>query len=524
MTKNEFIPITETPYVSELAKDYLLGKDIGINNPLVTDYEGIFKLAKSKNFSLENRNILVEVLLNQYKKDSVELNENSQVYRNILDLKESSTFSFTTGQQIHIFLGPLFFIYKIQSLLRHVKNFNASNNGIKAVPVFWMASEDHDLNEINYIKLYGETHTWEAEAGNAVGRILCKGLPELIDKIEERADKTAENIKLFKLFRSHYKSDRTLAAATRSLLNEIFGEEGLLIVDPDDKRLKQSFAEISKREIEEKILFNNYNEQNSIIKKHGFEPRVNAQEINFFWLENSKRIKLKIKNSKIVKGDSDEELTLEIILQHIDKLSPNVITRPLYQETILPNILYLGGGAELEYWLPLQETFQKLGIQFPALIQRDSVLYISNKNFDSFNKIGLKWWQLFQDEKKLVDLYNELIKDDSHNISNILNSIQSSIEHLSETLKVKEIKSGLIFKEISDIQKGMIRLSNQLSDEELKTKAKDPVFARIIKIKEKLFDKKQERNDFVVGNYFVLHHFNLEFEKIEPVLNFNLVD
>ena len=126
--------------------------------------------------------------------------------------------------------------------------------------------------------------------------------------------------------------------------------------------------------------------------------------------------------------------------------------------------------------------------------------------FDSFNKIGLKWWQLFQDEKKLVDLYNELIKDDSHNISNILNSIQSSIEHLSETLKVKEIKSGLIFKEISDIQKGMIRLSNQLSDEELKTKAKDPVFARIIKIKEKLFDKKQERNDFVVGNYFVLHH------------------
>ncbi len=524
MTKNEYIPITETPYVSKLAKDYLLGKDIGINNPFVKDYKGIFDKADSKHFSNENRNLLVEALFNQYEKDGVVLDKDSNVYQNIQSLKKSNTFTFTTGQQIHIFLGPLFFIYKIQSLFRHVKNFNALNNGVKVVPVFWMASEDHDLDEINFVKLYGEKYTWEEESGNAVGRLICKGLPELIDKIEARADKTEENKELFTLFRKHYSKEKTLAAATRSLLNEIFGEEGLLIIDPDDKTFKQGFSEIAKKEIQENILFNSYNDQNILLKKSGYEPRVNAQEINFFWLENDNRVKLKVKNNKIVIGDSDEELSLDNIIKNIDKLSPNVITRPLYQETILPNILYLGGGAELEYWLPLQEAFKNLGLQYPALVQRDSVLYISKKNFDSFDKIGLKWWELFQEEKKLVAFYNNFLKDDSNNPDQIIDSINLSIEQLSETLKIKEIKSGLIFKEISEMQKGLSRLSKQLFEEELKIKAKDPVFSRIIKIKEKLFDKKQEREEFLVGSYLVLKHSTLEFEYLKPVINFYLIE
>lgn len=243
-----------------------------------------------------------------------------------------------------------------------------------------------------------------------------------------------------------------------------------------------------------------------------------------FWLENDNRVKLKVKNNKIVIGDSDEELSLDNIIKNIDKLSPNVITRPLYQETILPNILYLGGGAELEYWLPLQEAFKNLGLQYPALVQRDSVLYISKKNFDSFDKIGLKWWELFQEEKKLVAFYNNFLKDDSNNPDQIIDSINLSIEQLSETLKIKEIKSGLIFKEISEMQKGLSRLSKQLFEEELKIKAKDPVFSRIIKIKEKLFDKKQEREEFLVGSYLVLKHSTLEFEYLKPVINFYLIE
>ena len=473
MIENEYIPITETPYVSKLAKDYLLGKDIGINNPLVTDYEGILELSKVRNFSETSRNTLVKALLNQYDQDGIPLGKNSKVYQNIISFKESNTFSFTTGQQIHIFLGPLFFIYKIQSLLRQ---------------------------EINFVKLYGEKYTWEAESGDAVGRIRCEGLPELIDRLENRADKTEENKKLYSLFRKYYTNDKALAAASRGLLNEIFGEEGLVIIDPDDKILKKSFSGIAKKEIEEKILFNSYNEQNRLLKRHGFEPRVKAQEINFFWLENSKRIKLKVKNEKIVKGDSEEELSIDQILTKIENLSPNVITRPLYQETILPNLLYLGGAAEVEYWLSLQDAFKMLGLKYPALIQRDSVMQLSIKNIDFIEKIGFDWKQLFKKESDLVDDYQKISNTNSFVLKEKVNIIQANVKHLGDQFTLNEIKSGLVFKELHELQKGITRLTKLLSEEELKRSMENPVLKKLFKLKERSFDTRQEREIYLVAD------------------------
>ncbi len=522
MPEKDFIPITETPYASKLAKDYLLGNDIGINNPIIKNYDGLIEIAKAKSFNENKRKSLADALLNQYSKDEVELNLDSKVYQNIQFLKEPSTFTFTTGQQIHILLGPLFFIYKIQSLLRHVTNFNALSKGYKAVPVFWMATEDHDLEEINYVKLYGETFSWQAESGNTVGRISCKGLPELIDQIEARADKTVENKKYFSLFRKHYSNEKTLAAATRSLLNEIFGMDGLIIIDPDDKTLKRHFAEIAKREIEEKILFNSYNAQNNILKKKGYEPKVNAQEINYFWLENSRRVKLKIKDGIITKSDSDEQLTLDQIIQNIEKLSPNVITRAFYQETILPNLLYIGGNAEIEYWLPLQESFKKLNLQFPALIQRDSVLNISIKNLDTIEKAGFHWPQLFNSEKEIIKNYSTITSHESFSIDEKLETLLKYFQILQAEINKSKIKTGQVFKEINDIQKGIVRLSKLISDEKVKLQKNDPLLNRVLKIKEKLFDKRLERDDFVVGNFDVLDNKILNHSEFYSMLICNI--
>ncbi len=523
MTENNFIPITETPYVSKLAKDYLLGKNIGINNPLVKDYNGLLEKAKTKEFNSEKRLILANVLFEQYKKDGVELNENSPVYQNIQSLKEDNTFSFTTGQQIHILLGPLFFIYKIQSLLRHSSNFNSQKNGYKAVPVFWMATEDHDLEEINYVKLYGETYKWEPKAGGAVGRILCKGLPELIDKIEERADKTEENNMLFSLFKKHYTNNKTLAEATRSLLHEIFGKEGLIIIDPDDKILKQSFIRVAAEEIENKVLFHFYNQQNKILKKSGYDSRVNAQEINYFWLEGDKRIKLKIKNSKIVKDDSDEELELYHILQNSNKLSPNVISRPLYQETVLPNILYIGGSAEVEYWLPLQEVFKNAGLQLPALLQRDSGLIISKKNYNIICKARLHWSHLLMEDKELTTHLDGTPNDKSNNLTNLIKVISSNMKELKIELEKQGIKNSMVFKEIKEIQKKFSGLSVQLVDEQIRLMQENPVLNKIFKIKAKYFDIKQERNEFVISYPGVLNNKKIKKTAFEAILMVTII-
>jgi bacillithiol biosynthesis cysteine-adding enzyme BshC len=492
------VAVTETPYVSKLARDYFLGKDLGGLSPGIPTMEQIISKAGQKQFTATQRESLINALYKQYKRDGIELEPNSPVTENIEALRSNNTFTFTTGQQIHIFLGPLFFVYKIQSLIAHARQFNDQQADIKTVPVFWMATEDHDLEEIDHVKLYGTTFTWETNPGNAVGRLKCEGLQQLIEKLEERADKNEQNAAFFDMLRRHYTPEKSLAAATRSLIHELFGNDGLLIIDPDDKQLKQSFLSTAKKDIQEKVVHRFAGPTTALFKKQGYEPRVNPQEINYFWLDKDKRIKLKAQGEHIIKEDSGETISMEEIFSNIEKLSPNVLTRPLYQETILPNILFLGGSAEVEYWLPLQQAFAELGLQFPVLIQRDSVLILSSKNLEFIESNGFGWEQLFKSEKDLAEYYFEFIHQKSEKLSERVAGMETVMSALKEELE-KRSTPGAIFKEINDIQKAFSRLEKMLADEELRLQKENVILGKILKLKAKFFDTKQERDEFVVA-------------------------
>jgi len=508
------IPVIQTPYVSKFTRDYLSGKQLGgftLGNPTLNQLK---KKAGERVFLQELRTTLVNALFNQYKNDGVTLKPDSEVYKNIQSLQNSDTFSVTTGQQIHIFLGPLFFVYKIQSLLALSKLFNKNNKTYSSVPVFWMASEDHDLAEINYVKLYGETFTWETEAGSAVGRIHCDGLPELIDRLEARADKNPENEALYALFRKHYVIGKKLSAATRSLLHELFEDQGLIILDPDDAILKQSFLPIVKQEIENKILFNSGKEQTRILKQNSYEPRVNAQEINFFWLDNKQRIKLKINQGQITKDQTTEVLLKTEIFSQLEKLSPNVLARPLYQETILPNILYLGGSAEIEYWLPLQEAFAKFGLQYPVLMQRDSMLILSAKNIEAIEKNGFVWHELFKSEQEIANVFFAKHEHESGKVASLIAGMQTHLDELKSDLENKETP-GIIHREVNELQKGIAKLSRIIAEEELKVQKENVSLSKLLKLKVKFFDSKQERDEFVISYPFILQQ---QFDKTDEIL------
>lgn len=492
------VNVTETPYVSKLARDYFLGKDLGGLSPGIPSMEQIISKAGQKQFNATQRESLINALHQQYKRDGIELETNSLVVENIEALRSNNTFTFTTGQQIHIFLGPLFFVYKIQSLIAQAKQFNDQQSDIKAIPVFWMATEDHDLEEIDHVKLYGTTYTWETKPGNAVGRLKCEGLPQLIDQLAERADKNEQNAAFFEMLNRHYLPGRRLAAATRSLIHELFGNEGLLIIDPDDKELKQQFLNIAQKDIQEKIVHRLAGPTTTLFKKQGYEPRVNPQEINYFWLDQDKRIKLKVQGEHIIKEDSGEAISMEEIFSNIEKLSPNVLTRPLYQETILPNILFLGGSAEVEYWLPLQQAFAELRLQFPVLLQRDSVLILSSKNLEFIEGNGFSWEQLFKTEKDLAEYYFEFIHQKSEKLSDRVGGMEKEMIALKLELE-KRSTPGNIFKEINEIQKAFGRLEKILADEELKSQKENVILGKILKLKAKFFDTKQEREEFVVA-------------------------
>ncbi len=520
MKSNRSISLSKTNYLSQLSKDYLLGNDIGISNPRVTQYSQLIEKAHSKDFNTFQRKGLVDTLLRQYESDGIDLNEKSNVFQNIVSLNDINTYTITTGQQIHLFLGPLFFLHKIHSLLGHVKNVNASASHVKTIPIFWMATEDHDLEEINYVKLYSEKYKWDAIAGNAVGRLYCDGLPQLIDRLEQRADKTLENKTMFDLFRQHYSEGKALSSATRGLLNALFGDEGLIILNPDDAYFKQQFLKVAKQEIEGNVLFNTYNEANKILKHHGYKPRVNAQEINYFWLYNSERLKISDHDGFKLNDTPKTPWSIEQLNLNSGQLSPNVITRPLYQETILPNIAYIGGSAEIDYWLPLQSAFDRLGIQFPALLLRDSSIYLTNKNLDSIEKVGLEWEHLFLSEPDISEIYNTKNNEDANKLKADLNTISQTLQSVS--IAMKELNSTESLKIINDLQKGAQKLSALLTQEDLVKQKADLQIGKVYKIKERFFDTKQEREDFCLNYPQLLHKVFSRGEKLEAELSLHI--
>ena len=510
------IDITESDYLSKTTKDYLLGKSDNKIFPANPSLQLIYDKSLKKNFSKDQRKNLVEILLSQYKKDNIQLTKTSKVYKNITSLENENIFTCTTGQQIHIFLGPLFFIYKVKSLLKLVKLFNDKNYSTKAVPVFWMASEDHDLDEISFVKLYGKEFRWNTESGNAVGRINCKGLPELIAELENRADKTPENEKLYSLLKKYYNSSNTLSAATRGILHELFEESGLIILNPDDTELKKNAIDIFEKELENKIIYNTAKEQYSLLKKEGYKPVLNPQKVNYFWLENDKRYKIKESDEGEYELSGKRKITKQEILKSPEKLSPNVLARPIYQEVILPNIVYVAGSTEIEYWLLLTHTFQNFGIQFPVLMLRDSAFLLNEKIYNAIKKLKLSPDDFLMNQEVIIKKINNKTNNKLNKIDKKLYNVVERINQITSEMILLGFEKSKVEEMVKDIKSDVIKLKNNSLFIEQSIAFDKNISESIIKIKNKFFNSKQERIYFFIEypelfNYLSMSYFT-EFE------------
>lgn len=358
-------------------------------------------LAAKKNNS--NREILVEVLREQYSKLPQPFNE--QVSSNISLLLQKNTFTVCTGHQLNIFTGPLYFIFKIVTAINLVKDLKSNFPDKNFVPVYWMATEDHDFAEINHTYISGKKISWELEAAGATGRLATKGIEKAVLEylavlgISENADE------LGKLISSAYNGSKNLADASRQLVNSLFEEYGLVILDADDRRLKKEFSEIIAKDITGQHSFRTITETNIKLAEKGIEAQVNPREINFFYLLDGLRERIvfeedlyRVLNTEI--SFSKEELLTEI-KDNPERFSPNVVMRPLYEEVILPNLAYIGGGAEIIYWLQLKQNFDYYGVDFPILLLRNSAIFASLNLETKLNRLDLNIKDIFKNSELL---------------------------------------------------------------------------------------------------------------------------
>lgn len=403
---SDCIPYGETHYFSDFICDYQDQKpelkDLYNRFPNIENFKAQIE-EKSKTFNHGVRQVLSEVLKNQYSK----LHTSEATLNHIESLNSENTFTITTGHQLNLFTGPLYFLYKIISTINLTKELKATYPDYNFVPVYWMASEDHDFEEINYFNFKGKKIHWNSSQTGAVGHFNTEGLDAVFEVIsaEFGAGKNAEQLKLW--FKEAYLHHHNLADATRYLANELFGAQGLVILDADHKDLKRLFIPNVEKELTEQTAFRYVAETNKTLEDLGLTIQVNPREINFFYIKDGLRERIVEIDGMYSVLDTGISWTKDELLKHVEaypeRFSPNVILRPLYQEVILPNLCYIGGGGELIYWLQLKSNFEAQGVTFPMVLLRNSALMKTEKQAKKLEKLEISNHDLFLDRATFIN-------------------------------------------------------------------------------------------------------------------------
>ncbi|MFK5880264.1 MAG: bacillithiol biosynthesis cysteine-adding enzyme BshC [Flavobacteriaceae bacterium] len=499
MTKVSTIPFSKTGYFSKIICDYL-NQDKKLS-PFFSEFPDLAGFKRqveikchSELVSESHRETLVNSLKSQYRNIKV----SDKTTTNIKSLANQNTFTITTGHQLNLFTGPFYFLYKIISAINLSEQLKAEYPTNNFVPVYWMATEDHDFEEIQYFNFKGKKVSWNRDAGGGVGRLSTDGLEFVLDKFSKLVGDSNNAKSLKKLFSDAYLGHTNLTEATRYLANELFSDYGLVIVDGDDIELKRMFLPFVEQELFKQTAFKEVTKTNEILE-NDYKIQVNPREINLFYLTDKLRERIiiegdlyKINNTDIV--FTIEELQYELKL-HPERFSPNVIMRPLYQEVVLPNLCYIGGGGELAYWFELKAYFDAVDVPFPILLLRNSAVVITEKQSKVLKKLSINLDELFLKQQDLVNKkiteYSDLIID----FSEQRQQIDSHFEKLEE-IATQTDKSfiGAVKAQKQKQLNGLDNLEKRLLKAE-RRKYKD-LTARIKQVQDQIFPKQslQERN------------------------------
>ncbi len=515
------IPYKETGYFSKLVCDYLAEKDelLSFYNhfPKLENFE---KQLQEKSLSVQapSRTILVKTLNSQYNGFLV----SKPTQNNIDSLLQKSTFTITTGHQLNLFTGPLYFLYKIFSVINLSVTLNKKHPNHYFVPVYWMATEDHDFEEINYFNLFGKKMEWERKASGAVGELNTIGLENLLSDLKVELGESEQAQKLTKLFSEAYTKHTNLTDATRNLANELFSSYGLVIIDGNDTDLKKEFIPYAEKEFTDKLSFQKVEATTKRLEKIRHKKQVHPREINLFYLRDGLRERLIEKDGRIyINGNTSsfsEDEILKELHNHPERFSPNALLRPLYQEIVLPNLCYVGGGGELAYWFQLKDYFESVQVTFPILLLRNSVLLVPKKLTKKLEKLNEKIESLF------LSPY-ELEKKHTHQLSDKVIDFTPQREHLKKqfadlyTVAEKTDKSflGAVGAQEKKQLNGLDNLEKRLLKAE-KRKLADQI-NRLTMIQDQLFPKESLQERTINFSEFYLDFGEQLFQKLKENLD-----
>ena len=465
--------------------------------------QGIKKAIEDRKEFTYNRNVLVQGLKKQYA--GVEPSEKTK--RNIESLLSENTFTFTTAHQNNIFTGPLYLIYKILHTIKLAEYCKTNLPRYNFIPVFYMGTEDADLAELNHVYVGDQKLVWNTKQTGAVGRMkVDKELVKLINLMEGQLSVLPFGNEIVDLMKECYKAGDTVQSSTFKIVNKLFGEYGLVVLLPDDPELKRQMIPIFKDDLLHQTASDIVEKTAEKLSNAGYKVQANPREINLFYLRDDTRERIEKVNEdwRVINGNEkfSENDLLHELEKHPDRFSPNVILRGLYQETILPNLAFIGGGGETAYWLQLKDLFTHYKVPFPMLVLRNSFVLVEKKWQERISKLGFTIEDFFLSEQELM---NRVVLNESKNEVK-LNGSLTELEKMYESFKkqasavdstlekhVEALKLRTVHR-LQELEKKMLRAEKRKFTDQQR---------QINNIKEHLFPGNglQERHDNI-GYYY----------------------
>lgn len=473
MTK-QHLDFQSTGYFSKLLSDYVRNKPDALSFAKYPQEIAAIGRVAEQYAILFDRSLLSDTIRHQYK--GIQLSEETS--DNIESLKREQTFCVVTAHQLCLLGGPMYFVIKIANTIRLSRDLNQHYPDKHFIPVYWMGSEDHDFEEINHIRLFGKTIEWTDKQGGATGRYHTESMRPVLDELSNILGNALHAAELMSIVEAAYQL-KDLTSATRYLVHQLFGKYGLVIVNGDDPVFKRAFSPIMQSELTESLSHDLVLQQSSQLEAAGYHAQASPRPINLFLLKENTRERIILEaDGKYHAGEqrfSKEEI-LQLLEDEPETFSPNVILRPLLQQSILPAAAFIGGGGELAYWMQLSSLFDRYQVKYPVLVARTSLLYITAAQQKRIDKLGLDIPQLFgnadQLKKKFALQHSQASPDIQPSLEKVLSAMQeveNTAVSIDKTLgpavaaETKKMQHAL-----EQIQQRMIRSLKQQHETELK--------------------------------------------------------
>jgi bacillithiol biosynthesis cysteine-adding enzyme BshC len=483
--------ITLWPHLNSFVKNWLqnLNPTLASLTPYPANSHGLNNAIIAATQHQQNywphRQTLRQTLVKQYLQINVA--QNDVVYKQINLLQQPNTFAIVTAHQPVLFGGPLYFIYKAISaiVLANELNTQYQSEGLQFLPVFWIGGEDHDFEEISHIRLFGKKYQWEhAPTQGATGQMPLETLTPLVAEIiAVLGNQSLHAAELANWLQKAYAPPHNLGQATQLFLHFLFGQYGLIVLNPNEANFKAMFANTMASEVLHQTSYKQVGKTNQIIQQLGYTPQAFVREVNLF--EMGKHFR-----SRILYNAGTKQYTLPsaphisysptqlsaLIEQNPQQFSPNVIMRPLYQQTILPCIAYIGGPGEVSYWLQLAENFKAFDVFYPVVLLRDMAIWADKQIGGKAQKLQLNPDDLWLSYPELAQKFlrkwantePNLLESEISNIKQILTNISTKANTIDGSLATTvAAESAKIISGLEKLQEKLFKAEKRKHEIEL---------------------------------------------------------